>query len=131
MPPEGSFERFLVDLQIDLRAALTQAEDEPQPERLRQQPQQPESPTVQSSGSPAFNAEHSSPNAPAASSSTTSTLPQSRQSEIPILDPQPPSDDSSYVDMPALHYVSDSDSELDEEEHDGGEYDDEDGMFLL
>jgi len=131
IPPEGSFERFLVDLQIDLRAALTQAEDEPQPGGLRQQPQQPESQTVQSSGSPAFNAEHSTPNVPAASSSTNPTLPQPRQSERATSDSQSLSDDSSYVDMPALHYVSDSDSELDEEEHDGGEYDDDDGMFLL
>lgn len=131
MPPEGSFERFLVDLQVDLRAALTHAEDEPQPERMRQPPQQPDSQVVQSSGSPTFNAEHSSPDAPAASSSTNSTSPQSRQSEIATSDPQPSSDDSSYTDMPALHYVSDSDSELDEEEHDDGEYDDEDGMFLL
>lgn len=131
IPPEGSFERFLVDLQIDLRAALTQAEDEPQPGGLRQQPQQPESQTVQSSGSPAFNAEHSTPNAPAASSSTNSTLSQPRPSEIATADSQSSSDEASYVDMPALHYISDSDSELDEEEHDGGEYDDDDGMFLL
>ena len=131
MPPEGSFERFLVDLQIDLRAALTQAEGEPQPERHRQQPQQPELQPVQPTGSPVLNAEHSSPNAPASSSSTDSTSPQPRQSEIPHSDPQEGSslsDDSSYVDMPALHYVSDSDSELDEEEHEAREYDDDDGM---
>ena len=30
IPPEGSFERFLVDLQVDLRRALTQPEDERQ-----------------------------------------------------------------------------------------------------
>ena len=29
LPPEGSFDRFLMDLQIDLRIALTQAEDLP------------------------------------------------------------------------------------------------------
>lgn len=29
LPPEGSFDRFLMDLQIDLRTALTQAEDLP------------------------------------------------------------------------------------------------------
>ena len=29
LPPEGSFERFLMDLQIDLRTALTQSEDLP------------------------------------------------------------------------------------------------------
>ena len=31
LPPEGSFDRFLMDLQIDLRTALTQAEDPPAP----------------------------------------------------------------------------------------------------
>jgi len=131
MPPEGSFERFLIDLQIDLRAALTQAEGGPQPERHRQQPQQPELQTVQPSEPPALNAEQSSPSAPASPSFTDSTSPQPPQSETPHSDPREGSslsDDSSYVDMPALHYVSDSDSELDEEEHDAREYDDDDGM---
>lgn len=129
MPPEGSFERFLIDLQIDLRAALTQAEDGPLPERHRQPFQQPESQRVERSGSPVLNVEHPIADALVASPSTNSTSPQPLQSEIPNSDPQgraSSSDDSSYVDMPALSYVSDSDSELDEEEHDGEEYDDDD-----
>ncbi len=28
LPPEGSFERFLVDLQVDLRVALTRPDDD-------------------------------------------------------------------------------------------------------
>lgn len=43
VPPEGSFERFLVDLQVDLRLALTQGPPQP----ASQQPVQPaESPSV-------------------------------------------------------------------------------------
>ena len=36
LPPEGSFDRFLMDLQIDLRTALTPVEDQPTPTQGRQ-----------------------------------------------------------------------------------------------
>ena len=56
-PPEGSFDRFLMDLQRDLRTALTQAEDLPhastpqgQPSEPVQQPQEPEAGTENRNG---------------------------------------------------------------------------------
>ena len=44
LPPEGSFDRFLMDLQIDLRTALTQVEDLPHtsaPQSRRSAPSEP------------------------------------------------------------------------------------------
>ena len=45
IPPEGSFDRFLMDLQIDLRTALTQADDlplnAPTPQGRRSTPSEP------------------------------------------------------------------------------------------
>ena len=48
LPPEGSFDRFLMDLQIDLRTALTQAEDLPHSPTHHDRQSTPSEPVQQS-----------------------------------------------------------------------------------
>lgn len=121
LPPEGSFERFLVDLQIDLRAALSQAEDD-----TTSAPEQPNPRQAQGTSevtTSAAVAEQTTDNdvVPSAQSGTSDVLNfenpnvNGEQSEVHSVD-----DDDG--DMPSLRVVSDSESEFD---------DDDAGMYSL
>ena len=121
LPPEGSFDRFLMDLQIDLRTALTQAEDLPHtpthqggrstPSEPVQQPQEAEASTeiVNDDGS----------------SSTLHPLPQTQRISDQHEDhrPQGPLEgthavnvDSGSSSMPDISEVYDTDSEFEDAE---------------
>ena len=139
MPPEGSFERFLVDLQIDLRAALTQvadnsAEDQPRDRELPELPHpHPASQSSQEQGAaptvmppdveslPALSNDENTPPPPSAVAplpARTNVL-SSRHEDMHEVDDR----ESDTGSVPALQELSDSESEFD----DGDDYDDDDG----
>jgi hypothetical protein len=120
LPPEGSFDRFLLDLQIDLRTALTQTEDLPlntpthqgrsTPSEPVQQPQEAEARTEIANDD--------------GSSSTLHPLPETQRiSDHEDPRPQGPPEgthavniDSSRSSMPDLSEVYDTDSEFEDAE---------------
>ncbi|KDR73436.1 hypothetical protein GALMADRAFT_251097 [Galerina marginata CBS 339.88] len=126
MPPEGSFERFLVDLQIDLRAALTQADENAETTQAStQNPQSPEQ------GTPIFPVAANDATAP-----STSSLPvftefheQQTASQLDVHAEQSGNTeavhtgDDFYADLP-LQELSDSESEFDEDDHEDDDDDD-------
>ena len=127
LPPEGSFDRFLMDLQIDLRTALTQTEDlphtpthqgrRPTPSESVQQPQEAEARTEIANDD--------------GLSSTLHPLPETQRIGDQLEDNRPhgPPEgthavnvDSGRSSMPDLSEVYDTDSEFEDAE---GESDDE------
>jgi hypothetical protein len=104
VPPEGSFERFLVDLQVDLRLALTQ--EPPQP--ASQQPALPaEAPAVPMAANATGRIPILAENRP-------------RRNGHPTRPDTPrPNDDDDNDSIPDLQELSDSDSEIDDEEDEG------------
>ncbi|PPQ89111.1 hypothetical protein CVT25_006483 [Psilocybe cyanescens] len=115
LPPEGSFERFLVDLQIDLRAALTQVEDDPTSVREQPTPQQASesSETTNSVNVAGQTAEIDV--APATQPGNLEMPELERLNPIEERVPQVShAEDDSDSDMPSLQAVSDSESEFDE-----------------
>ncbi|CAA7266042.1 unnamed protein product [Cyclocybe aegerita] len=134
LPPEGSFERFLVDLQTDLRVALTQVEDVPGQQPV-QEPQE-EHVSAQLSSMQAQPSTVGSANeevaAPAASSSPSfgtvpppaSTSERNDRHDHGVDTRRRDGDDASVSSMPYLEEITDSDSESEFDEAE--EYDDAD-----
>ncbi len=116
LPPEGSFERFLVDLQVDLRVALTRPDDDSEPESHQSLPLEPE---PQHAGSTNGDDNIASPSLETSSSVGEGNLQATGADEQPVNgDPyhvEPPSIEvrDDYMDMPLLQDVSDSGSESD------------------
>jgi hypothetical protein len=132
LPPEGSFDRFLMDLQIDLRTALTQVEDLPHtpapqtrrlaPSELVRQPQEAEAGTENANGNE--------------SSSTLRTLPETQpvvyQHEDYRAQGPPEGIHAANVDpgrssIPDLSEVYDTESEFGDAEEDS----DDDGTLFF
>ena len=126
LPPEGSFDRFLMDLQIDLRTALTQTEDLPHtpthqgrrstPSERVQQLQEPEARTEIANDD--------------GSSSNLHPLPETQRISDQLEDnrPQGPPEDSHAVNLdsdrssiPDLSEVYDTDSEFEDAEGESDE----------
>lgn len=138
LPPEGSFERFLVDLQIDLRIALTQTDDEPDPEQPTpvQEPSLPEPQSIRSDDI-TVNSAAPLPWTPLGVSHDNSGERHYSNNPAGQNAAAVPSDvsesifyrDGDYADMPFLQDVTDSESEFDEDEHEDDEYEDEGKSF--
>ncbi|KAJ3504927.1 hypothetical protein NLJ89_g7679 [Agrocybe chaxingu] len=136
LPPEGSFERFLVDLQTDLRVALTQVEDvpgqqpvqEPQEEYVSAQlsSMQAQPSTVGSANEDMAEAAAvaSSPPSSETAPPPASTLEQGDRHEHEVGTRRRDRDNASVSSMPYLEDVTDSDSESEFDEAE--EYDDAD-----
>lgn len=129
LPPEGSFERFLVDLQNDLRIALTQPEDETALPGTHSNTSQTQAEPQTSATLPA------GLDAPLSLTPTMATqdLPVDNDENQPELNashvPEVVHDnDDTYAEMPFLEAVSDSESEFDDAENHYEE--DEDGTYV-
>lgn len=118
LPPEGSFDRFLVDLQSDLRVALTGDETEEGPAE-RQQPEQEatEAPIDSTSTQP------TSASQPPPPSTTPPPLPipaassmDSEPTATPALNDEDLADDGDDDGPPPLEDVTDSENETGENE---------------
>ena len=133
LPPEGSFDRFLMDLQIDLRTALTQVEDppttpptpHPHPQGRRSTPSEPvEQPREADAGAENVNGDGSSltlPETERAVDQHRSHRPQGPPGGIHAVNV-----DSDGSSMPDLSEIYDTDSEFE----DAAEEDsDDDGML--
>ena len=117
LPPEGSFDRFLMDLQIDLRTALTQVEDPPRtptPQGRRSTPPEP----VQQPQETEAGTENATSDG---LSSTSYALPETQ----PVGDQHAVNVDSDRSSMPDLE-VYDTDSEFEDAEDS-----DDDGALLF
>lgn len=142
MPPEGSFERFLVDLQLDLRLALTRPEGETTPstdqvapdaqaESQAERPSQSPTPLTSTSQSHSTSPPISGPSIrprlsemvgqapPISTASPTDGVQEGRISNAPEVT----SAESDTDSIPQLMSVSDSESEDTEDEDD--DYDEE------
>jgi hypothetical protein len=136
MPAEGSFERFLVDLQLDLRVALTHVREETLGEANQnehvtngQPEQRPEEQTL--SGFPrSYSSPSSSPNMQPATSNAAAAIihhaltPDEVPSQRPADSPETAVSDTDS--MPHLLDVQDSDRESN-----GDEYDDEGPLCMI
>ncbi|KAH9483763.1 putative RING finger protein C4G3.12c [Psilocybe cubensis] len=113
LPPEGSFERFLVDLQIDLRAALSQTEED----NTSSTPEQQNSQQVRQTNVAYTSATADQPpDVDAVSPAPRTSPPEVLNIRNPNTNEQLPgalrtADDSD--DMPSLQTVSESESESD------------------
>lgn len=124
LPPEGSFERFLVDLQVDLRVALTRPDNDSEPEGHQSPPLETESQPVGSLNGINNFASPPSTTSPSAGERTllptgAVNLPSGGDSDHASFNEV--RDD--YVDMPLLRDVSDSGSES--EDGDNADYADD------
>ena len=118
LPPEGSFDRFLMDLQIDLRTALTQAEDLPHtpthqgrrstPSEPVQQPQEAEARTEIANGDGPSSTQHPLPETQRISDQHGDHRPQGPPEGIHA--------DSGSPSMPDLSDVYDTDSDFEDAE---------------
>ena len=118
LPPEGSFDRFLMDLQVDLRTALTQVEDLPHTPTHRGRRSTPSEPVQQPQEAEA-RIETANGDGP---SSTLHPLPETQRISDQHGDhrPQGPPEgihtDSGRSSMPDLSDVYDTDSEFEDAE---------------
>jgi hypothetical protein len=124
LPPEGSFDRFLMDLQIDLRTALTQAEDLPHTPTHQDRQSTPSEPIHQPQEAEA-RIEITNEDGPSSTLPPLPPLPETRHISHQHEDhpPRGPPEsthavnvDSDRSSMPDLSEVYDTDSEFEDAE---------------
>ena len=128
LPPEGSFDRFLMDLQIDLRTALTQAEDLPStsihqgrrstPSEPVQQPQEAEARTEIANDDGSSPTVHPLPETQRISDQHEHHRPQGPPEGIPAVNVD--SGRSSMPDLSEVYYTDSEFEDAEEESDDDG-----------
>jgi hypothetical protein len=129
LPPEGSFDRFLMDLQIDLRTALTQAEDlpdTPTPQGRQSTPSEP----VQQSQEAEAGTENANGDGPSSNLLDTQPISEQHEDHRPYGSPEGihgVNVDPDISSMPDLSEAYDTDSEFEDAEGDSEDH----GKLLL